>query len=85
MANAGKGVDVHEPANPPSRAVRPALAAPRRLSPVQEAYEAWARHQVDCGVCRNVDAGPCQAMGLLRRRWDALAGAAVRRVADESA
>ncbi|MEU6681479.1 hypothetical protein [Streptomyces sp. NPDC046853] len=75
-----------EPTNPPPRAVRPPLVAARvRLSPVQEAYGAWARHQLSCSVCRNVDAGPCQTVGLLRRQWDALAGAAVRRVADGSA
>lgn len=86
MANADWSVDVDEPTTPPPRAERPRLvAAHTGLSPVQEAYGAWTRHQLACSTCRDIDAGPCSTAALLHRHWEVLAQAAVRRVADGSA
>ncbi|MET9550503.1 hypothetical protein ABZY36_35155 [Streptomyces sp. NPDC006627] len=65
---------------PPEEETRP-IVARGRLAPVQEAYGAWAGHQLGCDTCRDIDAGPCVTAGPLRARWERLAGEAVRRVA----
>lgn len=38
---------------------RAAIAAGTRLSPVQEAYGAYAKHAVSCRWCRDIDHGRC--------------------------
>ncbi|WPO74055.1 hypothetical protein [Streptomyces sp. KN37] len=67
---------------PPSEEVPQPIVARSRLAPVQEAYGAWAGHQLACDTCRDIDAGPCPTAARLRRAWEALAHQAVRRVVE---
>ena len=52
----------------------PLATAGSRLSPVQEAYAAYTRHAIACGVCRDPDRS-CEVAGEL---WRAYMGIAER-------
>ncbi|MFE6355831.1 hypothetical protein ACFVOO_23620 [Streptomyces rochei] len=75
-----------EPTNPPSPADSrpPLVAAHTRLSPIQEAWGAYARHQLHCRQCADLDGGPCLTAGQLRQVWENLTREAFRRLAGES-
>lgn len=86
MADEG-AVDVDERRDPqPDADSRPPLvAAHTRLSPIQEAWGAYARHQLHCRQCTDVDGGPCLIAGQLRKVWEDLTREAFRRLAGERA
>lgn len=75
-----------EPTNQPSPADSrpPLVAAHTRLSPIQEAWGAYARHQLHCHQCADLDGGPCLIAGQLRQVWENLTQEAFRRLAGES-
>ncbi|MFF6966354.1 hypothetical protein ACFY9G_23665 [Streptomyces anthocyanicus] len=76
-----------EPTNEPRPAdSRPRLvAAHTNLTPIQEAWGAYARHQLHCRLCADLDAGPCQTAALLRQAWETLTRDAFGRLAGETA
>ncbi|WP_369214688.1 hypothetical protein [Streptomyces flavofungini] len=49
---------------------------------MQEAYGDWITHQLECAICHDLDAPPCQTAAELRHAWEALAHSAARKVAD---
>lgn len=63
----------------------PLVAAHTRLTPVQEAWGAYARHQLHCRRCSDLDAGLCPTAGQLRQEWESLTQDAFRRLAGETA
>jgi hypothetical protein len=88
MANADRSVDVDEPKDsaPPADSGPPVLAAAAsRLSPVQEAYGAYARHHLHCRTCRDIDGGPCAVAADLHAAWERLSADAFGRLAGETA
>lgn len=76
-----------EPTNQPAPADSrpPLVAAHTRLTPVQEAWGAYARHQLHCRRCSDLDAGLCPTAGQLRQEWESLTQDAFRRLAGETA
>lgn len=86
MADEGAvDVDERRDPTPPADSRPPLVAAHTSLSPVQEAWGAYARHQLHCRLCADLDSGPCSAAGLLRQSWEVLAKDAFRRLAGETA
>ena len=63
----------------------PLVAANTRLTPVQEAWGDYARHQLHCPQCADVDTGPCPTAGQLRQEWESITRDAFRRLAEETA
>jgi hypothetical protein len=78
---------VDEPRDPqPAADSRPRLvAAHTSLTPIQEAWGAYARHQLHCRCCADLDAGPCPIAGQLRQAWETLTREAFARLAGETA
>ncbi|MFF1547182.1 hypothetical protein [Streptomyces sp. NPDC058291] len=68
---------------PPAQGGRPPLAAASRLSPVQQAYGAYAGHAIACDACRDVDR-TCADAGRLWKAWKALADDAFDQLANET-
>ena len=63
----------------------PLVAAHTSLSPIQEAWGAYTRHQLHCRRCADVDTGPCLTAGQLRQEWESLTQDTFRRLAEETA
>ncbi|MDQ0758655.1 hypothetical protein [Streptomyces canus] len=89
MADERSDVDVDERRDPEpdDGTVRAATTAAAlaagvgRLSPVQQAYSAYARHSLQCPDCRDVDRSCCVAEELWRT-YQAVGAAACQQVVD---
>jgi hypothetical protein len=77
-------VDERRDAEPPPQGAWPPLAAASRLSPVQQAYGAYAAHAIACPACRDVDRTCADAEGLWRA-YRSAGDAAYDELADGSA
>jgi hypothetical protein len=74
-------VDMDERRDPPPEpGTRPALIASgtSKLSPVQQAWGAYADHATHCLQCRDIDAERCQIAEQLHRAYEALSDDAFR-------
>ena len=77
-----RSVDVDEGRDhPPTAESGPPIAAGTRLSPVQEAWRAYVRHERRCAVCRGRDSR-CAESTRLWQAWQELDGEVRRRLRD---